>query len=138
MSFAPEQTAATITIQVRGDRDVESNERFAVSLRNAVNATVRTSLASGLILNDDRRSRNSRARRDRQDGLTGLSGLSGSSENLIGSKAAPAVTNPSALADTQLSHLRSGGWATDAGARAPFLLGATGAADLLQVITPLL
>ncbi len=135
VSFAPEQTAATITIQVRGDRDVESNERFAVSLRNAVNATIGTSLASGLILNDDRRSRNSRARRDRQDGLNGLSG---SSENLIRSKAAPAVTNPSALADTQLSHLRSGGWATDAGARAPFLLGATGAADLLQVITPLL
>jgi ELWxxDGT repeat protein len=135
VSFAAEQTSATITIQVRGDRDVESNESFAVSLRNAGNATIGTSFATGLILNDDFRSRSSRARRDRLDGLTGLTG---SSENLMRTKAAPAVTNPSALADTQLSHLRSGGWAADAGARAPFLLGATGAADLLQVITPLL
>lgn len=51
--FAEGQTSQTITLQVRADAQAETDERFKVVLSGAVDATVRTASASGLILDDD-------------------------------------------------------------------------------------
>lgn len=51
--FAPGDTSETISVQVRGDRDRESNERFFVILSGASNATLGTAQGIGEILDDD-------------------------------------------------------------------------------------
>ena len=57
VSFAPGETAKVITVLVVGDFAIETDENFAVSLSNpspGVNLT--SSLASGIVLNDDAKS----------------------------------------------------------------------------------
>lgn len=51
--FEDGQTSQTITLQVRADAQAETDERFKVVLSGAVDAAVRTSSATGLILDDD-------------------------------------------------------------------------------------
>ncbi|MGL6073953.1 MAG: DUF4394 domain-containing protein [Fimbriiglobus sp.] len=55
LTFAPGVTSQTITVTVRGDTIVEANERLAVNLRNASNATLDLSDAQGIgtITDDD-------------------------------------------------------------------------------------
>jgi len=54
LSFAPGETAKTITIDVLGDTLVEPDETFAVVLTNAsANARITAGSATGTILNDD-------------------------------------------------------------------------------------
>jgi Ca2+-binding RTX toxin-like protein len=53
VSFAAGETSRTITINVLGDTTVESDESFSVLIANAVNATITTSVAAGVIRNDD-------------------------------------------------------------------------------------
>lgn len=54
--FAPGQTTATITVQIRGDRKREADETFTVNLSNASsNAAILDGIGIGTILNDDRR-----------------------------------------------------------------------------------
>jgi streptogramin lyase len=54
LTFAPGETAKTITVQVNGDTTVEPNETFTVNLANATgNATIADGQATGTILNDD-------------------------------------------------------------------------------------
>ncbi|MCG7392165.1 cadherin domain-containing protein [Microvirga sp. ACRRW] len=53
VNFAADQTAQTITIRVKGDRQVEANETFAVRLSGATGAVVTTNTAVGVIINDD-------------------------------------------------------------------------------------
>ena len=53
ITFTPGQTSKTITIQVRGDLDIESNETFFVNLSNPVNGTLTDNQAVGTIVNDD-------------------------------------------------------------------------------------
>jgi ELWxxDGT repeat protein len=56
VSFAAGESSKTITIQVRGDRGIEANERFRVSLSHPANATLGTASAEATIRNDDVRS----------------------------------------------------------------------------------
>jgi hypothetical protein len=53
VTFAPNDTSETITIQVRGDTKVEPNETFIVTLSSPVGATIADSQGTGTILNDD-------------------------------------------------------------------------------------
>jgi hypothetical protein len=54
LTFAPGETAKTITVNVLGDIVYEGDEQFVVNLSNAANATFGTSLAAGTITDDDR------------------------------------------------------------------------------------
>ncbi len=51
--FAAGESRKTITIQVRGDRGIEPDEQFRVTLRQPSNATVGTASAEATIRNDD-------------------------------------------------------------------------------------
>jgi hypothetical protein len=54
LSFAPGETAKTVTVQVNGDTDKESDETFDVNLANATgNATIADATGVGTIVNDD-------------------------------------------------------------------------------------
>ena len=53
LTFAPGETAKTVTVLVRGDTTVEPDETFRLVLSGAVNATVVGSVGTGTILNDD-------------------------------------------------------------------------------------
>lgn len=53
LTFTPGQTAKTITVNVKGDTTIESNETFFVSLSNATNATITDGQGVGTIVNDD-------------------------------------------------------------------------------------
>jgi hypothetical protein len=53
ISFAPGQTARTVSVAIKGDRTPEMSETFRVTLSNPVNATLRDGLAVGTITNDD-------------------------------------------------------------------------------------
>jgi hypothetical protein len=53
LSFAPGETRKTITVSVKGDTAVESNETFLVKLSGATNATIARAQATGTIINDD-------------------------------------------------------------------------------------
>jgi hypothetical protein len=53
LTFAPGQTAQTVTIWVNGDKKKEADETFFVNLSGAVNALVVDGQGLGTILNDD-------------------------------------------------------------------------------------
>ncbi|MGI0486316.1 Calx-beta domain-containing protein [Pantanalinema rosaneae CENA516] len=53
LTFAPGQTSQTITVNVQGDLDVETDETFFVNLSNAAGATIAVPQGLGTILNDD-------------------------------------------------------------------------------------
>ena len=53
VTFAPGQTSQTITVAVNGDFRPESNEDFFVNLSSAVNATLASSQAEGVVIDDD-------------------------------------------------------------------------------------
>ncbi|MDH6097941.1 Ig-like domain-containing protein [Anabaenopsis sp. FSS-46] len=53
VEFAATETTKEITVNVSGDRVVEPNETFRVTLSNASNATITTATATGTIQNDD-------------------------------------------------------------------------------------
>jgi hypothetical protein len=56
VTFAPGETAKTVTVQVNGDTTKEANETFTVNLANASgNATIADGHALGTIVNDDRK-----------------------------------------------------------------------------------
>jgi hypothetical protein len=51
--FNPGQTSKTISITIKGDRNIEPNENFFVLLYQPKNATISNDTATGTILNDD-------------------------------------------------------------------------------------
>ena len=51
--FAPGDTVKTVTVQVRGDELVESDETVLVALSNPVGASIAVGTATGTIVNDD-------------------------------------------------------------------------------------
>lgn len=55
VTFAPGQTAKTVTVLVRGDTDLEADEtlRLNLSLPNGTNAALGTEFVTGTIVNDD-------------------------------------------------------------------------------------
>ncbi|MBF9233054.1 cadherin domain-containing protein [Microvirga alba] len=55
VNFAANQTTATITVKVKGDKLIESDEAFTVTLSNALGAQINPTKisANGKILNDD-------------------------------------------------------------------------------------
>jgi hypothetical protein len=53
LTFTPGQTSRTITVNVTGDLNVESNETFFVNLSNAVNATIVDGQGLATLVNDD-------------------------------------------------------------------------------------
>ncbi|MEK6801410.1 MAG: putative Ig domain-containing protein [Nitrospirota bacterium] len=53
LTFGPNQTEQTVTVQVRQDDLVEGDEQFVVQLSNATNATIVDSQGLGTITNDD-------------------------------------------------------------------------------------
>jgi Calx-beta domain len=54
LTFAPGETAKTVTVQVNGDTDKESDETFNVNLANATgNATIADATGVGTIVDDD-------------------------------------------------------------------------------------
>ncbi|MFB2736805.1 Ig-like domain-containing protein, partial [Umezakia ovalisporum] len=53
VTFAPGETSQVITVNVTGDRVVEPNETFRVTLSGATNASITTANAIGTVLNDD-------------------------------------------------------------------------------------
>ncbi|WP_414521408.1 Calx-beta domain-containing protein, partial [Umezakia ovalisporum] len=53
VTFAVGETTKEITVNVQGDTGFEPNETFTVTLREANNATISTSTATGTIVNDD-------------------------------------------------------------------------------------
>lgn len=53
VSIPAGSTTATITVQICGDTNVESDETFTVTLSAPTNATLGTSAATGTIINDD-------------------------------------------------------------------------------------
>jgi urease beta subunit len=56
LTFAPGETAKTVTVQVNGDTSKEANETFKLNLANATgNATIADAQGVGTIVNDDRR-----------------------------------------------------------------------------------
>jgi hypothetical protein len=58
LTFAPGETAKTVTVPVNGDTRKESNETFNLNLAQATgNATIADGQAVGTILNDDRKHR---------------------------------------------------------------------------------
>jgi hypothetical protein len=55
VTFAPGETAKTVTVQGNGDTTIEPDETFTVNLSNAVgNATIADAQAVATIVNDDR------------------------------------------------------------------------------------
>ena len=57
LNFAAGDRSKTVTVQVKGDTTVESNETFYVNLTNAVGATISDSRGVGTIVNDDQPAR---------------------------------------------------------------------------------
>uniref|UniRef100_UPI001C24B845 Calx-beta domain-containing protein n=1 Tax=Synechococcus sp. CCY 0621 TaxID=2815603 RepID=UPI001C24B845 len=53
ISFAASETSKTLILNVSGDTDSEALEIFRVTLSNPIGATIDTSVAAGVILNDD-------------------------------------------------------------------------------------
>jgi hypothetical protein len=53
LTFAPGETAKTVSVAVNGDTTVEADETFRLVLSSAVNATLGTAQATGTIVNDD-------------------------------------------------------------------------------------
>ena len=53
LTFDPGETSKTITVNVKGDTTVETDQTFTVDLSNAVNATIFDAQGIGTILNDD-------------------------------------------------------------------------------------
>ncbi|MGR0187650.1 Calx-beta domain-containing protein [Azospirillum aestuarii] len=53
VTFAAGEQTARITVNVQGDRDVEADETFTVTLSNASGGTIGTASATGTIRNDD-------------------------------------------------------------------------------------
>jgi hypothetical protein len=53
LSFAPSEVSKTITVLVNGDKQIEANENFSVTLSNPSNATISKANGTGTILNDD-------------------------------------------------------------------------------------
>jgi len=53
VSFSPGQATRIITINVKGDTEIEPTERFVVRILNPVNATITSATAIGVIRNDD-------------------------------------------------------------------------------------
>jgi hypothetical protein len=53
LTFAPGETAKTITVLVNGDTDIEGNGQFAVNLSGASGAKIADAQGVGTILNDD-------------------------------------------------------------------------------------
>jgi large repetitive protein len=53
LTFAPGETTKTISVQVIGDRSIESDETFSVNLTSATNATITDAQGVGTILNND-------------------------------------------------------------------------------------
>ncbi len=53
LSFAPGDTAKTVSVAINGDTLYELNEQFTMNLSNASNATVADATATGTITNDD-------------------------------------------------------------------------------------
>ena len=52
-TFLPGTKKQTISVTVKGDKTIESNETFRVNLSNAVNANIAKATATGTIVNDD-------------------------------------------------------------------------------------
>lgn len=53
LTFAPNETSKTVTVQVTADTLVEPDETFTVSLSSPTNATIAAGTGTGTILNDD-------------------------------------------------------------------------------------
>ncbi|HEX8142038.1 MAG TPA: FG-GAP-like repeat-containing protein, partial [Pyrinomonadaceae bacterium] len=53
LTFSPEETIKSISVQVNGDTQAEADELFSVNLSTAVNATLGTTQAQMLIVDDD-------------------------------------------------------------------------------------
>jgi len=53
VTFKPGETSKTIDVRVAGDKRVEQNETFTISLSNPVGLTLGTATATGTIVNDD-------------------------------------------------------------------------------------
>ena len=53
LTFAPGETAKSVTVGVIGDTTVESNEKFTVKLSSPSGATISRTTATGTIVNDD-------------------------------------------------------------------------------------
>jgi large repetitive protein len=53
LTFAPGETSKTVTVQVNGDTNVESDENFVVNLSNPTNAMIADGQGVGTIVNDD-------------------------------------------------------------------------------------
>ncbi|WP_263973150.1 cohesin domain-containing protein, partial [Anabaenopsis elenkinii] len=53
VTFAPGVTSQVITVNVSGDRAIELDESFSITLSDPSNATITTASATGTILNDD-------------------------------------------------------------------------------------
>ena len=53
LTFAPGETAKTVSVAINGDTMYELNEQFALNLSNASNATIADATATGAITNDD-------------------------------------------------------------------------------------
>jgi hypothetical protein len=53
LTFAPGETAKTVTVNVNGDVNLEPNENFELVLSNPVNGSISKSTGVGTILNDD-------------------------------------------------------------------------------------
>ncbi|PAX48302.1 FG-GAP repeat domain-containing protein, partial [Brunnivagina elsteri] len=55
LTFAPNQTSQTITVQISGDNDFETNETFFINFSNAINATISPETRGiGTIINYER------------------------------------------------------------------------------------
>ncbi len=73
VTFAAGQTTRTITVNVRGDTEVEPDEGFTVTLSNASGgAQIVGATASGIIRNDDVALRIRAANADKSEGNSGL------------------------------------------------------------------
>ena len=53
MTFEPNQTSKTVTVNVSGDEKVEPDENFFLNLANPTNATIGDAQGEGTIINDD-------------------------------------------------------------------------------------
>jgi hypothetical protein len=53
VTFASGDTSKTITVEVNGDINLESDENFRITLTNPTGATITTASADGTIVNDD-------------------------------------------------------------------------------------
>jgi hypothetical protein len=53
LTFQPGETAKTITISIKADRNKEADETFTVELFNAVGTTIKDRVATATIRNDD-------------------------------------------------------------------------------------